>query len=143
MDDSIQLPKTEILSRIAEIENLDLQSVSIDQIKELLNPLFERYSISTLGYHSDLFLYRGIKYSERPENISYLTFPPKHLAKCNRASREGEQIFYASGMREVPFFELDIQNGDKLVLSKWKTTKKLLVNNVGYTKENFEYLKSP
>jgi hypothetical protein len=51
-------------------------------------------------------------------------------------------MFYCSLQRNAPFFEVDSQVGDRLVLSEWKKTSHLLVNNVGYSKPNFKALAS-
>lgn len=51
-------------------------------------------------------------------------------------------MFYSSIARKAPFFELDVQPGDHVAMSKWRTTKKILVSNVGYAGETFQALKS-
>lgn len=134
--------KEQILARISEIENLDLRNTSIDEINELLSLLFTGYKITTPLFEPGIELFRGIKYTEKPTNISYLTYPPKKFAKINRASRENESVFYAATTRDIPFFELNVRPGDFLVISKWITTKKIFLNNVGYTEENFANLDS-
>ncbi len=151
MDKIIRPNISEIKARISEIESLNLLSSEIeslnllsseiDAIKELLKLLFTGYALSTPIFDSGLILYRGIVYSDKPTNVSFLSYR-KIGAKQNRASRENEPLFYSSTMRQIPFFELNVKAGDKLVISKWRTTKKLLVNNIGYTKEVFEKLNS-
>ncbi|AWA31071.1 hypothetical protein HYN48_13790 [Flavobacterium magnum] len=139
----MNLPSREnIIQRIFEIENLDLQEASIEEISEMLNLLFTGYKINTPCFEPGVELFRGIKYSEKPKNISSLSYPPKNFAKINRASRESESIFYAGTSREVPFFELNLRPGDFIVLSHWITTTKIMLNNVGYTDENFLNLNS-
>ncbi len=51
-------------------------------------------------------------------------------------------MFYCSSARNAPFFEVDSQIGDRLVLSEWKTISHLLVNNIGYSRPNFKALGS-
>lgn len=134
--------KKEIESRISEIKNLDLSKMEIDEIKELLKLLFTGYALTTPTFDPGIILYRGIPYKDKPKSILYLSYPPKELAKINRASRDNQPVFYCATSENVPFFELDMMPGDRLVVSKWKTTKKLLVNNVGYTESNFSKLNS-
>lgn len=81
-------------------------------------------------------------YQTKPTTKSYLSYPPKEWAKINRASRQYEPFFYCATSRQVPFFELGLNKGDKIVLSKWRTTKPLLLNNIGYTEINFKELNS-
>lgn len=142
MEKILRPSRKEIEDRISEIETLDLNSIEIDEIKNILTLLFTGYALSTPIFDHGLILYRGIPYDKKPETISYLSYPPKKLAKINRANREREPIFYCATSRQVPFFELDVKPGDKIVVSKWRTAKKLLVNNIGYTDSNFATLNS-
>lgn len=132
----------EIEKRILEINNTDLQQSNIDDLNELLSVLFRGYTLRAPRFHEGLILYRGIPYSQKPQKLVDLSYPPLEFAKSNRASRDGEQIFYCSNLENVPFFELNLQPGERLVVSKWKTTRRLLVNNVGYADKNFEKLKA-
>lgn len=132
----------EIEQRISEIDNVDLKESNIVQLNKLLSLLFRGYKLRAPRFNEGLELYRGIPYSQKPEKLNDLSYPPSEYAKINRASREGEQIFYCSNIENVPFFELNLEVGERLIVSKWKTTRKLLVNNVGYVNENFERLKS-
>lgn len=141
MDKIVRPDISQIISRIQEIENLNLNETEIDEIKELLELLFTGYTLSTPRFHPGIILYRGIKYTDKPTSLPLLSYPKKG-AKQNRASRENEPLFYAATMREIPFFELDAQVGDKMVISKWRTTQKLIVNNVGYTNQTFKILNS-
>jgi hypothetical protein len=132
----------EIEKRISEIENVDLQESNIDHFNTLFSLLFRGYKLGVPRFNKGLELYRGIPYLQKPKKLDDLSYPPIEYAKINRASREGKQIFYCSNLESVPFFELNLQVGERLVVSKWKTTRKLLVNNVGYADKNFETLKS-
>ncbi|MFZ5978981.1 MAG: hypothetical protein EO766_09355 [Hydrotalea sp. AMD] len=141
MDNIIRPTIAEIKARISEIENLNLLEADIDNIKELLKLLFTGYALSTPVFDPGLILFRGIKYSDKPSNISFLSYRKVGAAQ-GRANRQNEPLFYCATMREIPFFELDVKPGDKLVISKWKTATRLLVNNIGYTKEVFKDLSS-
>ncbi len=141
MDNIIRPTIAEIKSRISEIDNLNLLESDIDNIKELLKLLFTGYALSTPFFDPGLILFRGIKYSDKPLNISFLSYRKVGAAQ-GRANRKNEPLFYCATMREIPFFELDAKPGDKLVISKWKTTKPLPVNNIGYTEEVFNELNS-
>jgi hypothetical protein len=51
-------------------------------------------------------------------------------------------MFYCSSERNAPFFEIHPQVGDRLVLSEWVTMSPAVVNQVGYSRSNFEHLRS-
>ena len=135
--------REEIQKAIQTIKELDFRRVEIDEIKELLIPIFKGFVINTPKFKPGLTLYRGRYCDIKPTNVSDLTYPPKEKIEENqRVNRAGHSVFYCSTARNVPFFELDVKLGDKIVVSKWETTEELLVNNVGYTKTCFFNLKS-
>ncbi|RZN37195.1 MAG: hypothetical protein EFT35_06795, partial [Methanophagales archaeon ANME-1-THS] len=135
--------KEEIQKAIKTIKELDLKSAEIDTIKELLTPIFKGYIITTPKFKPGLTLYRGRCFENKPTNISEITYPPKErIRSVQRVNRAGHPVFYCSTAREALFFELDVKPKDKIVVSKWETTKELLVNNVGYTRTCFSNLKS-
>lgn len=133
----------EIQNAIQTIKELDLKSVEIDSIKELLKPILKGFVVNTPKFKPGLTLYRGRCCKAKPTNVCDLTYPPKEYIRSNqRVNRAGHPVFYCSTAREVLFFELDVKSKDKIVVSKWETTEELLVNNVGYTRTCFSNLKS-
>jgi hypothetical protein len=127
---------------IASLKSIDLTTVEIDSLKEMLIPLFEGYIKRACRFAPGLEVYRAVKYDGIPDNIAKLKYPPKAIARNNRASREGYSVFYSSTFMNAPFFEVDAKPGDTLVLSKWKTLEPLMVNNIGYTSTAFSKLGS-
>lgn len=132
----------ELKARIQEIESLDLYLVSIQNIKDLLKSLFTNHFIITPLVDPGLLLYRGIKYETKPNRFSYLSYPPSDKVKIGRTNQEGISRFYCSTEKYVPFYELPVYVGDKIVLSEWRVKKPMFVNNVGYTNSNFLDLNS-
>lgn len=133
----------DIQKAIQTIKELDLKSVEIESIKELLKPIFKGFVVNTPKFKPGLTLYRGRYCKTKPTNVSDLTYPPKEYIKSNqRVNRASHPVFYCSTARAVPFFELDVKPIDRIVVSKWETTDELIVNNVGYTKTCFSNLKS-
>lgn len=132
-----------IREAIAAVERLDLSAVSIEEIKDQLTSVFRGYVVSTPVFDPGLTLYRARILPEKPELLSDIAAPPptlvSHSQRCNRA---GESMFYSSSARNAPFFERHAKPGQNVVLSKWRTTERLLVNNVGYTTETFGRLQS-
>lgn len=142
MNHIIKPSKDEISTIISKIESLNLKVVTIEEIKDSIGDIMKGCPINAPIFFPGISLYRGIKYETRPDHIGFLTYPKKQFAKQNRASREGESMFYCSTLRDVPFYELNVKVGDRLVLSRWKLMKNLLVNHVGYTKSMFDKLES-
>jgi hypothetical protein len=124
----------------------NLGSLEIDQIKQKLEPVMIGYSIESPVFDPGLFLYRARKIGPNfnkaigiaPKDLAY---PPRHLASLGRLNRAGQPMFYSSMHKEPVFFELrDVNPGDELILTFWKTTQKMYVNNIGYTEYAFEQL---
>jgi hypothetical protein len=124
----------------------NLGSLYIDQIKQRLEPLVIGYSIASPVYDPGVFLYRARKVGPnlcKANSISRndLIYPPKHLASLGRVNRTGQPMFYSSMHKQNVFFELpDLKAGDELILTFWKTTQRMFVNNIGYTEFAFEQL---
>lgn len=131
------LPIEKKLQLIHQLEKMDLSDCTHEFLLDFLNPIFKGYTVNALSFETNLVLYRGIKYNDRPKVYKELIYPPKHRAKTNRASYEGEQMFYCSTLKKAPFYELSLVKGDKIVLSTWINQKPLMCNNVGYTESNF------
>ncbi len=133
---------SEIQKAIESLKTVDLSSTDIDDLKKILFPIFQGYMVSAPHFDPGLVLYRGVKYDTIPDNLNKLKYPPKEKTGINRVNRSGNPVFYCSGARAVPFFELDVKPGDTIVISKWKTTEKLMLNKVGYTNAGFSNLNS-
>jgi hypothetical protein len=124
----------------------NLRALEIDQIRQRLNPMMIGYSIETPIFEPGCFLYRARKFGASFNKATGITrkdliYPPKHLAALGRLNRAGQPVFYSSMHKESVFFELrDLAVGDEVILTFWKTTEKMVVNNVGYTEFAFEQL---
>jgi hypothetical protein len=124
----------------------NLRSLKIDQIKQRLDPMMIGYSIETPIFDPGAFLYRARKIGpifNKAVGITRkdLIYPPKHLAPLGRLNRAGQPMFYSSMHKESVFFELpELNAGDELILTFWKTTQKMVVNNIGYTEFAFKQL---
>lgn len=136
------LSKAEIDNSILQLDKIDLTVITIEEIKEILKNLFIGYTQNTPLIPAGLNLFRGIAYENKPTNISFLSYPPINFAKVNRASRQNQQFFYSAISRNVPLFELGLEEDNTFVLARWQTKKELLVNNIGYTEETFKILNS-
>lgn len=136
-------PIEEIRKAIDDLRKMDLRSVEIDYLKDHISCLFKGYICSTPILQKGLELYRGIKWNEKPANVSQVNHPPADkVVRFGRANRIGNPVFYASASRNVVFFEQRIKVGDTITVSRWRTKKKMTVNNIGYTPEVFQTLGS-
>ncbi|TLG78147.1 RES domain-containing protein [Methylocystis sp. B8] len=124
----------------------DLRVLEIDEIKQRLRPLMIGYEIKSPKFNAGAFLYRARMLDSKFSKSAGVThkdliYPPKHLAKLGRLNRAGDSVFYASMHKESVFFELpNLKTGDELILTFWKTTEQMFVNNIGYTEFAFKRL---
>jgi hypothetical protein len=131
---------------IFEAIDVELPALEIDAIKRRLEPLIKGYQVQSPVFDAGQFLYRarkvGAKFN-KPVGITYrdLIYPPAHKAPLGRLNRAGTPVFYSSIHKESVFFELPgLDAGDELILTFWKTTERMFVNNVGYTEFAFQQL---
>lgn len=144
MESSIDAKRLKILNYIEE--NID--SISIDEIKEWVSKIMIGITFRTPLFYPGTFVYRARKVDENfntstPISLADLKYPPASRTRIGRANREGYPMFYCSMSKEPIFFEIgNLKAGDEIIISSWKTTSSLLVNNIGYTKFVFSNLKS-
>jgi hypothetical protein len=126
------------------LDGLDLEdeSMSIDDIKYLLVPLFLLYTIVAPLIPQKTRLYRAILYNEKPLEFNNLCYPPAESTRINRGNRAKEPLFYCSLSKGTPFYECKLKKGDTFALATWITKKEMTLNHVGFTKENFFQLDS-
>jgi hypothetical protein len=126
-------PLSEIRARIAALKRVNLNTVEVDFLKQRLSLLFHAYTVSSPFLSVGQQLHRGVIWRQRPDFVHQLSYPPAALLNSyGRANRPSQSMFYASVSRESPFFELEVKAGDLVALSRWRVTKKILVNSVGY-----------
>ena len=131
---------------VLELINANIGTLSVDEIKEKLQPFTTGMFVNTPILSEGTFFYRGRKFDDKFKKKSEITladliYPPAKIAKLGRVNRECQSIFYCATSKEALFFEIPkLIAGDELVITFWKLTKQTIVNNIGYTNEVFERL---
>lgn len=129
-----------------EIIDANIRKLEIDEIKQMLTPLMVGYSVQNPIFDPGMFLYRARKLGPNFRKVDGITcgqliYPPKESAPLGRVNRVGDSVFYSSLHKASVFFELqDLNVGDEIVLTFWKTTELMFVNNIGYTEFAFAQL---
>ena len=136
------LPIDEIHRAIEAFRAVELRSVNVEELKQMLKPIFHGYAKRLGHLRAGTIVYRGREYEEKPKNISDLREPPIQIARMSRVNRENNPFFYCCTTYDAPFFELDVRTGDTIVLSRWITTESLALNNIGFTKNSFLQLRA-
>jgi hypothetical protein len=137
-----QISFTEANERIHYIRNLNLEESSIDEIKNLLKPLWPGYKISAPILRPGTRFYRAVvlKSDEiQPKRVSRISYPsPVHIKKYQRANRIASPRFYCSAHRPTTLSEIDVSPGNYIVISRWDLREPLFAPNIGYTNRVFE-----
>lgn len=120
------------------LHTADFELISEHEIQELLQTLMINHEVRVSVINHGMVLYRGIKYSEKPKYFSEIIYPPKSLAKQNRASSNGEPMFYCTTLKKSIFYELFLKKGDRLIITTWFLKKQALFANIGYYPANLE-----
>ena len=140
-DDFPTLDPASVKKCIRNINSLDSETVTINQIIEQLKPLFEGYSIRTITLRENTSLWRA-SVNHKANHKSDLLYPPPEIASIGRVNREKQQVLYCTSDPKALFFEKRVQVGDKFSISNWVTINKCLVNNIGFTQASLKHLNS-
>lgn len=128
---------------IETLRQLRRGGATIDELKRHLELIFAGYWVQCPIFEPGLLMYRAVAWDARPTHIQHLTYAPAaRIKNYGRVNRAGQSVFYCSVAREAPFFEIGCQPGTKIALSRWRTTSRLVVNSVGYTRGTFSRLAS-
>ena len=130
-----------VRAAIGAIRGLDLRGSSIEEISELLTPMFRGYKAIAPKFQPGLRLFRT-RICDKPLHISELSYPPAPLTPLGRVNRPGSPILYCCTSRSAPFFESRPEIGQTVAIVWWITTAPLHVNHVGYTASVFQTLGS-
>jgi hypothetical protein len=123
-----------------------IEALDIDEIKRRLEPLMIGFQIETPVFDAGAFVYRArqLRPQFRKEagiTRADLVYPPAVKTTLGRLNRVGKPVFYGAMHKEAVFFELPgLKAGDELIVTYWKTTERMFVNNIGYTEYAFEQL---
>jgi hypothetical protein len=123
-------PIDEIRALIAQIRDTDLRTVTVDQLVELLTPIYAGWIVRAPVFDPGLSVFRGRKLDRRPKMLAEVGYPPPEVTIQGRANRRGSPMFYGSAAREPIYFELGLSVGDHMAIVQYKTTAKLLARIV-------------
>src|SRR5262249_8975781 len=124
-------------SIFAEIE-ANLSTLDVDEIKKRLDPFMRGRVVTSPIIPHGTFLYRARRVTSTfNKGIGIkkcdLIYPPAHSARLGRLNRDGQSLFYCSVHKPSVFYELQgLQKDEEIILTFWKTTEKMFVNNIGY-----------
>lgn len=128
----------EVRSIIETIDAMTHGHSDIDAVKEQVRLLMSGYRMTLPSYPCGLRLFRARVVSSRPQYLTEIGAPPADVVRTQqRCNRVGEPMFYCSASINVPLHEIQVQSGQEVIISEWKTTADLIVNHVGYTSDLF------
>jgi hypothetical protein len=131
---------------ISAIGRIDLRRATIDLLRERLDLLSIGHAVTQQLFPPDQVFWRTVRWgaNQQPTYRSHLSYPPPRYATVNgRVNRAGSSVFYGSSSPTGCFFEAELVPGDYIALSKWRTTRPLIMQYVGYGKGAFAALASP
>jgi hypothetical protein len=141
------LPKSpslhEVRNQVAALRRINLETVELPFLIERIKPLFHGFVVYTPILEVGQKVYRAVKWDKKYSTVARLSYPPPDKVKTfGRVNRPGQPVFYCSVAWNAPLFELRVEVGDHIALSRWGVTERLIVNNIGYTDAVFERLQS-
>lgn len=131
---------SEILSTL---QRMDFSKIDIEYLRYEIDALFIKYTYTAMMWLPTTGkLHRAVKHSDRPTHKKGLIYPDPGITKLNRANLPSNPLFYCSGDPRATFFELSVQPGNTIVLSKWKLKEQTLFFPIGYSPDVFKKLNS-
>jgi hypothetical protein len=131
---------SEILSAF---KDMDFSNIEVGYLRNQIHTLFMKYTYTAMMWLPTTGkFHRAVKYKDRPTHKKFLIYPPPDITKLSRANLPLNPLFYCSGDPRATLFELRIQPGDTIVLSKWKLKEQSLFFPIGYSPDAFERLNS-
>jgi len=112
-----------------------------NKFSDIKENLLEKITIGTSfyanKYYSDQLFYRVIKYKYKPTNFIDTIYPPKEKCKIGRANKEDEQIFYCANEKNTALYEINGQENDLCIITKWRVNRDLFLNTIGYSEKTY------
>lgn len=127
--------KQDAATLIALIKQLIDRGADVDAFLDPLHRLIA-LSPSSIGWVADpgLELYRVTKHhTTLPTRIDEVWFPPPELTPSGRANRPNQPMFYCTSDPSYAYYETSITVGQTVVFSKWVTTARMMLHDLGYT----------
>lgn len=122
---------TEAREIIRQLNRLNLEVADYDNLKDLVGRLIYGVPMMAITPHEETRFYRGVVYKTKPAETKQLGYPPNVLTvNFQRCNPPGKSMFYCSPDPAAVFYELHVQPGDAIYLSKWSLTNKFFVNRI-------------
>ncbi len=113
---------------IQQLNRLDLDRASYVHVQKVIQQLFVGIPIHGKTPHRDSRIYRGVKYRDKPETVRQLSYPPgDRVINFQRCNPPNAPMFYCSPDPAAVFYELNVQPGDRLYVSKWSIVDDFII----------------
>lgn len=119
---------------IEEVNSLDLNTVSIDKVIDLIDQVYEGRRTIAYTFKERYPLYRAICYDEDPKSAADMSYNPwldkiKEFGRCNYP---GEAVFYCCTTLPGALGEIG-KSWKTVYVGLWSIQKAQTMNNVGFT----------
>ena len=105
---------------IKRLNRINLRAAEYSYIKSLIEKFVDDFRAKSFTPIKGQRVYRGVVYTSKPTDISYLGAPPAELVKgFQRCNQPNFPMFYCSPDPAAVLFELGVKEGDIVYLSKW------------------------
>lgn len=134
-DKTLQMPRPiEVLDAIEEWRSLDLREATISDIIASMAALRDKLQFAIVqrleSSPPKLWRVRRRDFAESFDSLSDFWEPPAEEARLNRCNPAGQPILYCSKDLATALDESRIENGDELLLVKYRATSRLRLSRV-------------
>lgn len=137
-------PINELRDNLAALEAGSFASLSDEELRERIGSVHAGFTITTPQFEPGTLIYRAVRAVTKPFYKARISYPPRDRVRVNgRLNRVGEAMFYGSfGNPSSCLLECQCAEGETFAVSTWKTTKPVILNHLGYSRQVMDEVKT-
>lgn len=114
-----------------QLNRADLERLEYSYVLDLVGNLIIGVPLTATKLHKDTTFYRGVRHEDKPNAVSYISYPRKCRVKdYQRCNKPMNPMFYCSADPVAIYYEIQAKPGDKVYLSKWSLKDTFVLNQI-------------
>jgi hypothetical protein len=138
------IPIDELRAELSLIEGGAFTSIPDQELLDRIQKIHGGFRLTAPILPQETAIFRAVRVAEKPFYKARLSYPPLSRIYANGLlNRVGEAMFYGSLDQYGPcLVECRCAEGENFAVSVWKTTKPIVLNHRGYSREVIDRVKA-
>ena len=144
VDELPLMPINELREQLAALEAGSFTTLSDEELQGRIGSIHTGFTVITPQFEPGTLIYRAVRVVTKPLYKARISYPPLDLIRVNgRLNRAGEAMFYGSlGNPSSCLLECHCAEGGTFAVSTWKTTKPIILQHLGYSRQVLDEVKT-